>query len=376
MKTIKKVVALLLASAFVLSMAACHPKDEIALWSGDYKITSAMYSYYLIMADAEAKDIINSSEDYDTSKSNFNYYKQKIDGKTYEEYVKDLAIQKCLSNIALEKLCSEAKISLDKEDKEGWQSTAQYYWSYSYGELLSKNGVSYNTYEKLMLNDALYNLYFNHLYGEKGEKEVEKEDIKEALGKNYSAVYLITHDYSEEKEPDVDAIEKNLEKYVTSLKDGKDFETVLGQYNKDNNVKTEDEKVETENTDDKKDESDKTDQTKKPVDENIVILTDYEKTYSGETQLFSEYEKVEKLQKGEVALIHDEKAKCYYIVVKKDIYADSYYLDNLSEELLYLLKSEEYDEFLDKTVEKIDYEVNKYAMSQFKVKKIYDGIEQ
>ena len=79
MKIFKKIAALVLVAAFVLSLAGCHPKDETAIISGDYKVTSALYSYYLVMADSEAKSIIDNSDDYDTSKKGFSYYKQKID---------------------------------------------------------------------------------------------------------------------------------------------------------------------------------------------------------------------------------------------------------------------------------------------------------
>ena len=136
MKMFKKALAVVLAIVFVLSLAACHPKDEVALSSGDYKITSAMYSYYLTMADREAKSLIANSDDYKTDDASFDLYKQTIEGKSYEEYVKAKAIEGCLRYITLAKLCDEAKLEIDKEDKEGWDSTAEYYWNYAYGPIL------------------------------------------------------------------------------------------------------------------------------------------------------------------------------------------------------------------------------------------------
>lgn len=397
MKILKKAVALLLAVVFVLSLTACHKKDEVAVWSGDYELTSAMYSYFLVMADSEAKSLINSSEDYDTQAKNFNYYKQEIDGKSYETYVKDLAMENCLRYLVLEKLCKEADIKLDDETKEGWKSTAQYYWNYSYGPIFLENGVAYSTYEKIMLNDALYSLYFEHLYDEGGEKAVSADSIKAALDENYSAVYMITHDYSEDEEPDIDAISTELDKYVKELKDGKEFADVLATYNKDNGIKEEnnnassssgssskeDSSTDTSSTDSSKDASsnttssdEKKEEEKKPADKNITVLTDYEDTYSGDATLFTKYDEVEKLKKDEVALIHDEDAKSYYIVVKKDINADPYYLEALTDEILYLLKSDEFDKMIKDTAASLDYEVSNYAINQFKVKKIFDGSEE
>ena len=41
---------------------ACHPKDEVAISVGDYELTSAVYSYYLVMADQAAKSVISSDK--------------------------------------------------------------------------------------------------------------------------------------------------------------------------------------------------------------------------------------------------------------------------------------------------------------------------
>lgn len=368
MKTIKKALALLLAVVFVLSMAACHPKDEVAISSGDYKITSAMYSYYLTMADGEAKSLIDSSEDYDTTATNFSYYKQEIDGKSFEVYVKDKAIENCLRYIALEKLCDEAEIVIDEEDKEGWESTAEYYWNYYYGSILIENGVSLETYKKIFMNDALYSEYFEYLYAEDGVQAVDSDSIKTAMNENYSAVYMITHDYSDVDEPDVDEIANNLDKYVQALKDGKEFAEVQSNYIEENEEDSS--SSTTSSTTSSEDEEENA-----PADSNIIILTKYEDTYTGEASLFEKYEDVEKLEQDEVALIHDEDAKCYYIVVKQDITADEYYLEALTDEIIYLLKSDEYDTLLEDTASELEYDVNNYAVNQFKVKKIYDGSE-
>lgn len=388
MKTLKKALAIVLAVVFVLSLAACHPKDEVAISAGDYKITSAMYSYFLTMADSEAKNIINTDDKYDTKAKGFSYYKQKIDDKPFETYVKDLAVENCLRYIVLEKLSKESELKISDKDKEGWESTADYYWNYAYGPVLIENGVGYATYKKIFMNDALYNEYFEFTYGKGGEKEISVDSIKKAMQENYSAVYMITHDYSKEEKPNVETISKSLDKYVASLKDGKAFVDVLAEYNKDNKKETSSSTTSstttstttpsattstTSTTASSTTSSSQKEEEKKPKDSNITILSKYEDTYAA--TLFEKYADVEKLKADEVALIHNEDAKAYYIVVKKDINADEYYLDDLTDEIRYLLKSDEFDKFIKDTASKLDYEVNKYAVNQFKVKKIFDGSE-
>ena len=89
--------------------------------------------------------------------------------------------------------------------------------------------------------------------------------------------------------------------------------------------------------------------------------------------MFAKYDDVAKLKADEIALIHDEDAKCYYIVVKKDINADKYYLDNLNLEILNLLKGEEYDKMLKDTIAKTQFNISNHADNRFKDKKIYVG---
>ncbi|MEE0928814.1 MAG: hypothetical protein UIG59_06450 [Acutalibacteraceae bacterium] len=419
MKMLKKVTAILLALAFIFTLSACHPKDEVAISAGDYKITSAMYSYFLVLADSEAKNLINNDDKIDTEAKGFSYLKQKIGDKTYEEYVKETALNSCLRYMALEKICKEKKYELDKEEKKNWQSTAQYYWNYSLGGVMLENGVAYSTYEKIMLNDALYNLYFDKTYGKDGEKAVSDADIKKGMENNYTAVYMITHDYSKEKEPKVEDIQKKLQKYVDMFKEGKTYDEVLKAYNADNGVNdstssttsstttssgnsstttsttssdknsstttstTSSDKnssTTTSTTSSDKDSSTTSSTTssqkeeeKKPVDSNIKLLTKYEETYTAGSTYFKKYADVAKLEKDGAALIHDEDAKTFYIVVKKDINEDPYYLDTLTEEIIYLLKSDEYDKFIEDTYKALDYTVNDYAVNQFKVKNIFDG---
>ena len=187
MKMFKKALAVVLAIVFVLSLAACHPKDEVAVSAGDYKITSAMYSYYLTMADFEAKSLIANSDSYKTEDPAFDLYKQTIEGKSYEEYVKAKALEACYNHLLVEKLCAEAKVTLTADEKKNVESYADYRWNYAsvdssgtvpIGYVLAANGVSLATYKKVELVSALQGEYFEHLYGEGGSKAVGADNIK------------------------------------------------------------------------------------------------------------------------------------------------------------------------------------------------------
>ena len=418
MKMLKKALAVVLAIVFVLSLAACHPKDEVAVSTGDYTLTSAVYSYYLTMADRSAKYTISTSDSYNTQDPNFDLYKQTIDGKSYEDYVKAQALEDCYRYLTIAKLADEADVSLTDEEEKNVIGNADYYWSYQYGPMLGpvlvENGVSYDTYKKIMLTEALYSKYFDYLYAEGGTKEVKAEDIKKFFNDNYLGAYVISHSYSDVKDPKTEEIAKDLDKYVKALKDGKKFADVEAEYKKDhekndstsssssttssgNSSTTSSGNSSTTSSDNSSTTSSGNSSTtssgnsstttssttssetkedeKKPKDEKINVFTKNEDadTSYGIASTFGKYDEIAKLKNDEVALIHDEDAKSYYIVVKKDITEDEYYLEEGTPEILRSLKGDEYEDFVKETTSNLDFKVSKYAINQFKVKKIYDG---
>lgn len=425
MKFLKKSLALILAIVFVLSMTACHPKDEVAMSAGDYSITSAIYSYYLVMADQAAKEIISADpKTYNTADPNFDLYKQTIAGKSYEEYVKATALEECKYFLTLEKLAGEANLSLTADEKAYYDYVAEYnYANYQnyYGPVFEENGIGLETYKRIQRSQALYSKYFEYLYDEGGSKAVSTDTLKKTFADNYLAAYMITHSYSDVKDPDTEEISKSLDKYVQALKDGKKFADVQAEYKKDQEDKKKEENSSSSagsssgsssvsssgsssnassdassgsssgassdtssgsSSGASSTTSSKDDDVEKPADANITILTKNEETASvhpaSETSekiatAFDKFDDVAKLKTNEVALIHDEDAKCYYIVVKKDINEDKYYFDNLRFEVLSFLKGEEYDKYLDDIIAKTEFKINNYAVNRFKVKKIYAG---
>lgn len=362
MKKFIKAICLVLSLVFVLSLAACHPKGEVAVTSGNYEITSAMYSYYLVMADSEAKGIINNDKNIDKTVRGFSYYTQKIGDKPFVDYVKELALNNCLKHIAYEKLSAESGVALTSSEKTNASNQANYYWNYyGYGAVYEANGISYDTYVKIMENSALANSYFNSIYDTKGSNPVKSEELQKALDENYVAAYLLTKDYSNEENADVKKIKETFEGYKTRLLDGEEFKKVYNEFNK---IKEEEKKE-----DDKKEEEKKEDTTPAPKDSFVSILG------SDKTGVpFDKFDDVKKMEVGTCEVISDEESKVVYLILKKDINEDSYYKEQyLKSDLLYLVKGDEFDAEIDKAAKALEYTVNKFAINQFKVKKIDDG---
>ena len=389
MKTLKKLSALLLAIVMLLCLAACHPKDEVAVSSGDIKITSAMYSYYLVMADMEAQNIITSDEKIDTTARGFDFHKQTIEGKPYDEYVKELALNNCLKAIAYQKLCNDNKVELSTDDIAQADYNAQYDWyyygynygyQYGYGDFLPLNGVNFNTYNNVVKINYYGDAYFKHLYDKGGEKEVADTDIQKSMDENYAAVYLLAEQYTDET---LETLKTTFTKYMDRINKGEEFKAIHAEHNKteedkkeenkteDSKEETKDETKEEGKTEESTDNKEETKEEPKAKDELISIVGS-DKTESNRT--FSKFTEVKAMKNDEIKLMDDTENKILYLVVKKDINADTYYKEHLlKSEILYLIKGDEFKGIVDECIKKLDYSVSNYAIKQFKVKNINYG---
>lgn len=376
MNFIKKITAALLVVLMALTVVACHPKDEVAVTVGDVEFTSAYYMCALIFADSEARQKVDEqlaekSEDKEstTSTEAVDYYKQKIDKKKYIDWVEDKAIENLKQIAAYLIKCKEGKVELDDETKANAEQYAAAYWSYyGYSALLEPNGVSEATYKKYMLDTYYASEYFEHLYGEGGSKEIAADEVKNLMLENMVIADLIEVDTSSMKDEEKTETKAKFDAYLNDLTSGaKTFEDVYNDYN---DVKPEEEKTETEadteESTEKEDTEEETEEEEAPLDEYATILSN-DKIESYKNDL---YDDVKAMAVGEIKLIEKEEGAGYALVIKQDISADPYYLKNLDLVLRDAIKGEEYEKDMTKYAEGLNAEINKYAVNQFKVKKI------
>ncbi len=356
MKKLRSFFAVILVISVLFSLSGCHKKGEIALASNGYNITAGMYSYYLTMADSDAKALISSSEDYDVSAKGFSYLKQTIDGKSYTTYVKELAIKKCLEAITYQKLCDDNKIALTDQVVENGNYQADLYWNYyGYSSVLEPNGIGFETYKQAIFNTLYADAYFKHLYDSDGEKAISDEDISDTLASKFAAVYMLTKDYSSDSTADATTLENDFNDYKDRLEKGESFEKIYNEYNKITEETTEEETQD--------------DDTPAPQDDLIQIVGGKDTFVE-----FEHFEKAKSLKENAVEVIHDTEDKVLYLIVKKDITDDSYYKEEyLKSEIMYLLKGDEFDKFIEEQAEALEYTTNNHVINLFKVKKISDG---
>ena len=367
MKNLKRILAILLVAVLLFSFAGCHKKDEIAVTVGDVKFTSAYYMCALMSADGEAKTKIDEklAENEDsTSTEEVDYYSEKIDGKEYVEWVENRAIEMLKEIAAYKILCKENKLEIDEETASNAELYASYYWSsYGYSAYYEPNGVGQTTYTNFMKDSYYSELYFEHLYGKEGEKALADDKVSSAIYDNFIIANVLEGSItSEMTDTEKTELKTKFDGYVTALKEGtKTFKDIYNEYNGIEEEETTTEDTAEETTDETEEEA------LEPKDEYASILGAKETTYESEY-----YDTVKAMATDEIKLIEKEDESGYVLVVKQDIKADEYYLENLDSTARHILADEEYEKTIADYVKTLKPEINKYATKQFKVKKIVE----
>lgn len=353
MKNIKRIFAAALILVMALTVAACHPKDEVAVKIGDVEFSSAYYMCALINADSEAKSRVQEELSDDEASTDVDYYSKKLDDKDFVTWVEDTAMDSLKEIAAYKTLCKENNLEIPEEDLQNAETYASYYWSsYGYSAYFEPNGVSQSTYTKYMKDSYYANVYFEHLYGEGGEKEIAADTVKTKMYDNFIVADLLEVSFSSKEEDEITALKDKINGYAADLKNGKKtFEEVYKDYN---------------GTTDEAEEETESDEHQ-PKDKYASILGSSDTVYASD-----HYDAVKAMAVGEVKVIELDNDEGLVLAVKQDISADPYYLDTLDITTRHLIADEEYEKDIKEYAAKMDCEVNDYAVKQFKVKKIVE----
>ncbi len=361
MNTLKRLAAVLLAGIMILSVSACHPKDETALTIGDVKITSALYMCALINADSEAKTKIDEAKEEATSSDTSStssttettdYYSEKIDDKDFTTWVKDRALEICIEYAAYETKAEENKLTLTEEQQSEFESSVDYYWSYyGYSTLYEPNGVSKDTFKRSIKSSYLASAYFLSIYGTDGTKAVAADEVKKAIEENFVIADVLTVSLSSKTDDEKATLTAKLEDYEKKLKAGTAFEDIYNDY------------YEIEEDTSSSSDTSSTEETKTPEDKYATVLGSEDTDYANDN-----YATVKEMAVNEVKLVKTDDALT--LLVRKDLFGDEYWVENLNTPALTLLKGDEFDADIDEFAKTLTVKKNNYAINRFKVKKI------
>lgn len=362
MNICKKIAAFVTAAAICFGLVGCHPKNEVALTIGGIDYTSSFYMCALLQADGEAKGKIQEAyqeEDEDADVTDIDYYKEKIDGEKFEDWVKARALELCRTYAYVETICDEKDIKISGEDLETAESYANNYWNaYGYSAYYGANGVSYDTFKEFFTYSSLMQTYFLSIYGKEGTEPVAEADVKAALSEKFALANSLTLSLKDESgnalsEEKVAESKTKLEGYKARLDKGEAFKTIYEEENGEQSADT------------------STTEEEKPQD-TLAQVFGNEDTESYASDYYGD---IAALKVGETKIIEDEENAQLLLVLKKDIMADPYYLNNMYDYILNLLKFDAFEEQMQEKSLELEFKENKFATGRFKVKKIKSGTE-
>lgn len=355
MNTLKKSFAVLICFVLMVGcFTGCHQKGEIAVKVGNCEFTSGYYACALVIADTEARSKVESAlSEKGESTENIVYYKQKVEDTDYTKWVEDTALETLKEVAAARTLCKEAGIELDDETASTAKRNAEYMWdTYGYSKIMEPNGVAKTTFVEYMTDSYLANLYFNHVYGAGGEKEISAEKLSEQLSNNYVLVNKIEVNFDSKTDDDKKSEREKLTTYETELKNGtKTFEDVYLDYN---NISAEDHK-----------HDEPQDGETAPLDSHATVIGSEDTSYASDY-----YTEAKSMAVGEIKVVTLDNDAGIALIVKKDIMADPYYIENFDETLRRDIAGDECNDYIEKYGNDLKTTVHKSATGQFKVKKI------
>lgn len=353
MKSLKRSFALFLALAITLLAAGCSGQDMTWSYKDDQTTLSiGTYIFYNMNAYQGAAQKVKDS--------NGDFLSEEIEDEdgtkmTAREYINKQADLSCKNYLNVEKKFKEMELSLTETETEAAKQNALSNWSY-YKQSFEGYGISQESYlNAASMVPAKYEKIFKALYGKGGEKEVPVADLTPYFLKHYTsykhiAVPLYTSESNAQgtststaiSEKEVEKIKKDLDTYANAVnKDKKSFEDQIKAYMKAYSI-----------------EEDPTVKGTAPL-EDTNMPEELTKAYNA-------------LKEGESKVIkvgEEANSSVYYFIYKAPIAdeKEAFAKDETKQfEVLAKMKSEEYNDEMDKQAKSIKCEINQPAVDKYK----------
>lgn len=365
MKLLKRTAVGLLAAAMLVSVAACHPANEVAMTIGDVQITSALYMCALIQADGEARNTVDEAkaaeaeESGDTTTSTTSttdYYAETVEDTDFSTWVRNRAEEICKEYAAYTMRFDEAGLTLDEDTQSEIDTYADMYWnSYGYSTIYEPNGVSFDTYKTFFTYSYKAEEYFMSVYGEDGTDPVSDDELTTVLTENYVAAETLTGPYTTSDsegnsttltDDEKTELKETFDGYAERLRQGESFETIYNEQNPDADVSTD------------------TEAEDSPADPYIRLYGSEDTSYASDY-----FEDIKNMAVNDVAVLEDE-TDGLTLVVRKDVTEDPYYFNTLRDQLLYDARQDEMEASIDEYANSLTMDKNNFAINQFKPNKI------
>ncbi|MBR1555355.1 MAG: hypothetical protein IJ644_08195 [Oscillospiraceae bacterium] len=189
MSVLKRMTAGLTALSLVAVCTGCK-NTTTAMTIGDYVVPAGVYLYYLNSAyNSALSQLAEENPDLDTTDVKA-VKATPLEGKDVRTWCEDKAIEFCTDFVATEKKFDELGLELDAETKTNLDSMMEYYWA-SYEETMTENGISQESFRKIMTSSYKSEQIFDYYYAVGGEEGVTDEELRQYyIDNNIRAQYL------------------------------------------------------------------------------------------------------------------------------------------------------------------------------------------
>lgn len=171
MKVMKRIIAALLCIVICASMAGCYNQDKTwCVKDGDEQIPVGIYRYYLFLAFDEAAALVSDEEEV---------LKATVEGVPAEEWIQNRALDYVRCYLWIDEKNEELGFELTEEEIESAKNNTAYL-EQNTNAAFDDLGISTSSFTKAY---GEYNIkfkkIFDYYYGEGGEKEIDKEELRE-----------------------------------------------------------------------------------------------------------------------------------------------------------------------------------------------------
>ena len=201
MKNIKRILALLLLVVMLASLCACDKNDvvkskdgsAVVMTYGDFTLSEKDYMYILsmfksMMIEQYKAQFANYGIQYSEAEI---LSMQLTEDMTMSEYIRDISTEYAQQMLIYEQLCADAGLTITSQTDIDKISSAISDMEFAYGgedlfEIeLARLGISRSSVERFLRSNYMYNLIFEHRYGENGVAKVSPETVYEKFTENY-----------------------------------------------------------------------------------------------------------------------------------------------------------------------------------------------
>ena len=188
MSLYKRAVALCLAVGIAAAGAGCGKNTTTALTVDGYEVPAGVYIYFANTAYSDAVNQLKAeneeldTEDKDAIKA------MTLEGKDVTTWIQDKATEMCADFAVTEQKFDELGLTLDPMDESNIDTMMSYYWS---PDTMEKNGISEDSFRKIVRSSYKSDAIFEYYYGIGGENGVTEDEITDYyIENNIRAQYV------------------------------------------------------------------------------------------------------------------------------------------------------------------------------------------